>query len=693
MNYEIVDEYAAMMKRGVDFDPIAAIYSKAENRYYAFDGAHRTAAALQANVSLHVAFENGNREDAEWLALSANQKHGLRRSTKDKQRVVRNALLMKGTNLSDREIGRHCGVDHKTVGRLRKELEASGEIPQIDERTVIRNGQSYQQKAKKPKPPIPVGEITGLACDKCDTTEPSAGAWEYLGPQRLCKTCFKQELKAKETPTYATIWELESLVRGWLSKVDQSQETDILSEIKTRSKRGQGYLSSLSDYVRRILDAPHRKGDLRQACNNVLDQLNQDAWRQKRNEHLATLTCLNCGEQTIEAIGTMDAIRCTTCGNEWNCVADFERDKAAYEAVRENATSERADIEDPEERITLHCTNCGFIAWHNPLSLLPVNTNPENILCFKCRQKKARAAKAATEPSIFFASLPCPRCEKMKIEITAEKDNVLCHHCGAKWDGIVRGFHRERDEIKAYAEAAKRAAEQQPTATPVTMRAHWSCGRCDKTYPPGTRYNVPEYDKGICAACLDEIKGDAPLGGGGAFFEEATAQPTAETEAQAQYKYHYSAYTLHQMKAMACLNCGEQAVEPTDEFPAIHCTKCKTTWPRLSIFQDIAFKQKTTATAPPCPAHAYDPAAWVEQYTQGVCPACLRKLGGAMIQAAADEDDRADPLSRAEAGTMRFDLKSRLRRLVKAIPDEDLASFETWVESVEEMMTPTAEPA
>lgn len=45
---------------------------------------------------------------------------------------------------SDREIARRCGVDHKTVGRLRDDL--SGEIPQIPiTRKVSRNGMTYTQ--------------------------------------------------------------------------------------------------------------------------------------------------------------------------------------------------------------------------------------------------------------------------------------------------------------------------------------------------------------------------------------------------------------------------------------------------------------------------------------------------------------------------------------------------------------------
>ena len=58
-----------------------------------------------------------------WLALTTNQKHGLRRSRADLQRIVRLALLHpNGADLSDREIARHCGVSDKTVGKIRSTL-------------------------------------------------------------------------------------------------------------------------------------------------------------------------------------------------------------------------------------------------------------------------------------------------------------------------------------------------------------------------------------------------------------------------------------------------------------------------------------------------------------------------------------------------------------------------------------------
>src|SRR5690606_27563817 len=50
-----------------------------------------------------------------------------------------------GAQMPDREIARHLGVDHKTVGGWREKLQASGEIPQMTERTVTRDGVQYTQ--------------------------------------------------------------------------------------------------------------------------------------------------------------------------------------------------------------------------------------------------------------------------------------------------------------------------------------------------------------------------------------------------------------------------------------------------------------------------------------------------------------------------------------------------------------------
>jgi len=147
-NHDLVDEYAAMMLAGVQFDAAQGIKDE-DGRVFVWDGLHRGLAAEMAGVLLAIDIRSGTKQDAEWLALTANQKHGLRRSRADKQRVVRLALKHpNGANLSDSAIARHCGVSDKTVAKIRRELELSSEILKIEQRTVSRNGAIYEQNTR-----------------------------------------------------------------------------------------------------------------------------------------------------------------------------------------------------------------------------------------------------------------------------------------------------------------------------------------------------------------------------------------------------------------------------------------------------------------------------------------------------------------------------------------------------------------
>jgi hypothetical protein len=69
--------------------------------------------------------------------------HGKARTHDDKRRIVTRMLQdEEWMQWSDREIARHCGGDHKSVAKRRRELSPSGEIPQMP-RTVQRNGTVY----------------------------------------------------------------------------------------------------------------------------------------------------------------------------------------------------------------------------------------------------------------------------------------------------------------------------------------------------------------------------------------------------------------------------------------------------------------------------------------------------------------------------------------------------------------------
>lgn len=159
VNYSIVNEYAEMMCDGIEFDPVSAIQDG--EQIYVWDGYHRGEAAKKAGAKLAVNVQQGTNQDAEWLALSANQKHGLRRTKADEEQIARNALL-KFPDRSIREIYRHTGINRRKISRIRDELIASGAIAPDNQVTVTRSGVSYQQDTTNigSKPAQRVGNIS-----------------------------------------------------------------------------------------------------------------------------------------------------------------------------------------------------------------------------------------------------------------------------------------------------------------------------------------------------------------------------------------------------------------------------------------------------------------------------------------------------------------------------------------------------
>ncbi len=138
-----VAEYATDMAAGLSFAPVVA-FGDFSCPWLA-DGFHRVRAARRVGfASIAVDLRAGTRRDALLHAAGANATHGLRRTGADKRRAI--TLLLRDPEWrrwSDREVARHCSVDHKTVGAVRTEL--SGEIPQTasSERYVSRGGGTY----------------------------------------------------------------------------------------------------------------------------------------------------------------------------------------------------------------------------------------------------------------------------------------------------------------------------------------------------------------------------------------------------------------------------------------------------------------------------------------------------------------------------------------------------------------------
>lgn len=444
MNYETIDEYAAMMESGTVFDEVSAFIEKGKH-IYIYNGAHRLEAARKVSKPLLIMLRPGTKANAEWLALSANTKHGLRRSTADKQRVTKNALLHpNAATLSDREIARHCQVDHKTVGKIRADLVTSGEIPQIAEKTVTRNGTEYQQAAKAEPAYAAVWQLEEGVKSWLEKALHSANATKISvlteikkktasgkrnlerlitgdiilpSPRRkrdvvqaVNNVLDQLQQAAKAEPEYVNISQLEQSIWAWLNKEWPDSPADQWAALHNIKKQrtttnpflnGPALLEKLQ--VGSILPGPRNKGDVRQACNNILDQMNQaQKWQQKRNEHTATLTCPNCGEQTIEAIDG-NAIRCTTCDDEWNCVADFEREAKEYQKTDPHIFCSKCTATDP-----------GDADWHY---------RGIQRLCKACAENEARAAEIKTKLKKYATEIERKNAEATA-RIKAYKDQV-----------------------------------------------------------------------------------------------------------------------------------------------------------------------------------------------------------------------------------------------------------------------------
>jgi N6-adenosine-specific RNA methylase IME4 len=135
INGFVVDDYAEAMAAGVVLPPVV-VFKDGEGRYWCADGFHRVAAAEKAGLAeIAVDVRKGEKRDAILFSVGANADHGLRRTNADKRRAVETLLTdPEWRGWSDREIGRACRVDEKTVARYRPESDSgnSGVRKRVD---------------------------------------------------------------------------------------------------------------------------------------------------------------------------------------------------------------------------------------------------------------------------------------------------------------------------------------------------------------------------------------------------------------------------------------------------------------------------------------------------------------------------------------------------------------------------------
>ncbi|MDR2365839.1 MAG: ParB/RepB/Spo0J family partition protein [Zoogloeaceae bacterium] len=119
LNQSVIEEYAETMKAGENLPPVLVFNDGAT--YWLADGFHRFFAAKKAGRAQIDAEERpGTQRDAILASLSANSKHGLKRSNADKHKAVRTLLNdAEWRQWSNREIAKAAAVSHFMVNELR----------------------------------------------------------------------------------------------------------------------------------------------------------------------------------------------------------------------------------------------------------------------------------------------------------------------------------------------------------------------------------------------------------------------------------------------------------------------------------------------------------------------------------------------------------------------------------------------
>lgn len=177
-----VDAYAEAMRAGAKFPPVIVFFDG--KAHWLADGFHRVAAAREAGKrEVPADIREGGLREAILHAVSANDKHGLRRNNKDKRHAVEILLRDKEwAAKSDRKIAELAAVSNKFVGDIRKEVTVNGtQSPKRtgkDGRTINTTniGKAKPKAASKPgKAATPTTPTRGKATPASPPPEAAAG--------------------------------------------------------------------------------------------------------------------------------------------------------------------------------------------------------------------------------------------------------------------------------------------------------------------------------------------------------------------------------------------------------------------------------------------------------------------------------------------------------------------------------------
>jgi hypothetical protein len=153
LNREAVLDY--IDKIGSDEPLPPADVFQTDEGYVLADGFHRFEAhRLAGKRKIEVNLLQGDRRDAFLHGVRANQKHGVRFTNADKNKICTRILKdPEWSKISEREISRMIGVSQAFVTKLKAKLLEAGEIGVQPIKIVKRGGQTYELDTSKINPP------------------------------------------------------------------------------------------------------------------------------------------------------------------------------------------------------------------------------------------------------------------------------------------------------------------------------------------------------------------------------------------------------------------------------------------------------------------------------------------------------------------------------------------------------------
>jgi len=227
INEDAVREYADVIRGGGKMPPVTVFFDG--KSYHLADGWHRFFAHKQAAFAeIEAEVHDGTRRDAILFAVSANDKHGLRRTNADKRRSV--LVLLEDFEWSEWnniKIAEVCGVSATFVDKIRKEMNT----PQPTARKVTRGGVEYTMdtskmgRTKKAKPETPPDPVVD---EKEQKIEEMATEFQAIAEEN-------EELKAK-----LAVKSMDA------SKEDKQSAQELIDELRATIKSQEAQIKGLT---------------------------------------------------------------------------------------------------------------------------------------------------------------------------------------------------------------------------------------------------------------------------------------------------------------------------------------------------------------------------------------------------------------------------------------------------------------